>query len=113
MDRKPTYEELVLRIEELEKESADQTRTTETLREHYSVIEDILEKAAEGICVCHNVPEEPYVRFTHWNPRMTEITGYTMEEINRLGWYQSVYPDAEVQSQGNSSRPVTCRDESS
>jgi PAS domain S-box-containing protein len=97
MDRKSTYEELVLRIEELEKESANQTRTTETLREHYSVIEDILEKAAEGICVCHNVPEEPYVRFTHWNPRMTEITGYTMEEINRLGWYQSVYPDAEVQ----------------
>jgi len=97
MDRKPTYEELALRIQELERESANQTLATKTLREHYSVIEDILEKAAEGICVCHNISEEPYVRFTHWNPRMTEITGYTMEEINRLGWYQSVYPDAEVQ----------------
>ena len=29
---------------------------------------------------------------------MTEITGYTMEEINRLGWYQTVYPDPELQA---------------
>jgi PAS domain S-box-containing protein len=27
---------------------------------------------------------------------MVEITGYSMEEINDLGWYQSVYPDPEV-----------------
>jgi PAS domain S-box-containing protein len=97
MDRKPTYEELVIRIEELEKESTRRSAATETLKDHYSVIEDILQKAADGICVCHNISEEPYVRFTHWNPRMTEITGYTIEEINKLGWYQSVYPDAEVQ----------------
>jgi PAS domain S-box-containing protein len=97
MARKPTYEELELRIEELEKESADPRLATEALREHYSMIEDILQKAADGICVCHNISEEPYVRFTHWNLRMTEITGYTIEEMNRLGWYQSVYPDAEVQ----------------
>jgi len=29
---------------------------------------------------------------------MTEITGYTMEEINTSGWYQTVYPDPEVQA---------------
>jgi PAS domain S-box-containing protein len=29
---------------------------------------------------------------------MFEITGYTMEEINRLGWYQTLYPDPEVQA---------------
>jgi len=28
---------------------------------------------------------------------MTEITGYTMDEINRQGWYQSLYPDPEYQ----------------
>ena len=28
---------------------------------------------------------------------MTEITGYTMEDINRLGWYQTMYPDADYQ----------------
>lgn len=60
------------------------------------LLEDILEKAADGICVCHNIPSEPYVKFTHWNPRMIRITGYTVEEINRLGWYQSMYPDPEA-----------------
>ncbi|MGD9158397.1 MAG: PAS domain S-box protein [Desulfobacteraceae bacterium] len=61
------------------------------------LLEDILKKAADGICVCHNISAEPYVKFTHWNPRMTEITGYTLDEINKLGWYQSVYPDPELQ----------------
>jgi len=56
----------------------------------------IIEHVAEGLCVCHDVPEFPYVRFTVWNDRMTEITGYDMDEINHLGWYQSVYPDPEL-----------------
>jgi len=67
------------------------------LTEGNKTLNDILEKAADGICVCLNTPEEPYVRFTHWNPRMVEITGYTIEEINRLGWYQTMYPDPVVQ----------------
>ena len=29
---------------------------------------------------------------------MRSITGYTMEEINRDGWYQCMYPDPEVQA---------------
>lgn len=58
----------------------------------------IIASATEGICACHDVPEFPYVRFTVWNDRMTEITGYTMEEINTSGWYQTVYPDPEVQA---------------
>ena len=53
----------------------------------------IIENAAEGLAVCHEVPEFPYVCFTVWNDRMTEITGYTMKEINELGWYQSMYSD--------------------
>lgn len=66
-------------------------------RENASILGDILQKAADGICVCHNISEEPYVRFTHWNPRMTDITGYTLDEINELGWYQTMYPDPEYQ----------------
>lgn len=30
---------------------------------------------------------------------MNEITGYTMEQINDLGWYQTVYPDPKLQEQ--------------
>jgi PAS domain S-box-containing protein len=57
-----------------------------------------IERASEGLCVCREIPEYPFLRFTVWNGRMTEITGYTMEEINAKGWYQSVYPDAGVQA---------------
>jgi PAS domain S-box-containing protein len=93
----PTYEELEKRIRLLEKEVSEKTHLEEAFFEVVSMFRDIFEKAADGICVCHNIPDEPYVRFTHWNPRMNEITGYTMEEINKLGWYQTLYPDPKVQ----------------
>lgn len=58
----------------------------------------IFDHASEGISVCQACDVFPYVRFTLWNGRMTEMTGYTMEEINDLGWYQSMYPDPEYQA---------------
>ena len=30
---------------------------------------------------------------------MTELTGYTIDEINLSGWYQTVYPDSVIQEQ--------------
>ncbi len=60
--------------------------------------ETIIRTAAEGICVCYSVPHYPYIEFSVWNERMTELTGYTQVEINRLGWYQSLYPDSETQT---------------
>ena len=63
----------------------ERINTENEVNEHLSMIEAILANAAEGICVCHSVDEYPFVRFTHWNERMTETTGYSMDEINRLG----------------------------
>ena len=89
---------VLLRLKKAEKELARQRDQLERMvRERTKTLNDILEKAADGICVCHNIPEKPYVRFSHWNPRMTEITGYTMAEINQAGWYQRLYPDPETQ----------------
>jgi len=59
----------------------------------------ILDQMAEGLCVCHNIEEFPFVRFTVWNQQIERITGYSLDEINRLGWYQSLYPDPEIQQQ--------------
>jgi PAS domain S-box-containing protein len=67
------------------------------LRDESAFRKSVIERAAEGICVCHTIEEYPYVRFTVWNERMTEITGYTMDEINRLGWYQTIYPGPQLQ----------------
>jgi diguanylate cyclase (GGDEF)-like protein/PAS domain S-box-containing protein len=58
----------------------------------------VIEKAAEGLCVCYPVEEFPYLHFTLWNNRMSEITGYTRQQINQKGWYQSLYLDPEEQA---------------
>jgi len=67
--------------------------TASTARETSTFLGAVIDRAAEGLCVCHEIPDPPYLRFTVWNPRMTKITGYAMEEINRVGWHQAVYPD--------------------
>lgn len=97
MDGKPTYEELEKEVKLLYEEVAEKEHLEETSLEVVSMFQEILERATDGICVCHNIPDEPYVRFTHWNPQMTTITGYNMEEINTLGWYKIICPDPEVQ----------------
>ncbi len=71
--------------------------TEESLREQHSFRKAVIERVGEGLCVCHETEDYPFVRFTVWNERMTEITGYNIETINELGWYQSMYPDLELQ----------------
>jgi two-component system, cell cycle sensor histidine kinase and response regulator CckA len=73
-------------------------RAEEALRIANHFRESIIEHAAEGLCVCHDILVYPFVRFTVWNQRMQEITGYSMEEINRLGWYQTMYPEPGMQT---------------
>lgn len=76
----------------------ERKRAEEAFRREYSFRNAIINNVSEGLCVCHETTEYPFVKFTIWNDRMTEITGYTMEQINRLGWYQTVYPDPEFQA---------------
>ncbi len=76
----------------------DRKQAEETLCKEYSFRKAIIDKVAEGLCVCHAIEKFPFVAFTVWNDRMTEITGYTLDEINRLGWYQTVYPDPQLQT---------------
>jgi len=57
----------------------------------------LIETMIDGVAVCHGVCEPPYVEFTVWNTAMKKLTGYSIEDINKLGWYQTVYVDPEVQ----------------
>lgn len=98
MPDKPAYKELEKRVEELEKAALGYMLAQEALREEHSFRTAIIERAAEGLCVCHQIGEYPFTRFTVWNERMTEITGFTMDDINRMGWCQSVYPDPKMQA---------------
>ena len=93
MNSENQFDGIVVAIEDI----TERKQAEETLKERTQTLNEILEKAADGICVYHKTSEYPFVKFSHWNPRMTEITGYTIEEINRSGWYQSLYPDPEIQ----------------
>lgn len=55
--------------------------------------DSIIENAAEGLCVCQETVKPPRLHFSIWNRRMTEIMGYSKEEINRFGWFQVFFPD--------------------
>jgi PAS domain S-box-containing protein len=75
----------------------DRQQAEQALKAENAFREQILENMTEGLCVCQEITDFPYVRFTMWNPQMIKITGYTMEQINQLGWYQSLYPDPQLQ----------------
>jgi PAS domain S-box-containing protein len=85
------------RIKERENKESEQG-LEEGLRQEYSFRNAIINNVAEGLCVCHETTESPFIKFTIWNDRMTKITGYTVEEINRRGWYQTLYPDSGLQA---------------
>lgn len=63
------------------------------MQENYNFRNAIISNAAEGLCVSHDSPESPYIEFSVWNNQMKRITGYSMHEINKRGWYESLFPD--------------------
>jgi PAS domain S-box-containing protein len=85
----------ITRTRQLEQEKADHDERFATMAELRAAI---IDNAVEGICLCEEVAEAPGIHFSVWNRRMTEISGYSLDEINRLGWYQTVYTDPETQA---------------
>jgi PAS domain S-box-containing protein len=65
-----------------------------------SFLDAIIKRADEGICACHAILDYPYVQFTVWNDRTVDITGYTVEQINRLGYYQTLGGNPDIQARG-------------
>lgn len=61
-------------------------------RENY-FRQQVLDNMVEGLCICQDITEFPFVKFSVWNPMMEKITGYSQTDINQLGWYQQLYPD--------------------
>jgi PAS domain S-box-containing protein len=65
----------------------------DALRKENQFRSQIIDQMADGLCVCYEIDDFPYLQFSVWNQRMTEITGYSLTEINANGWYQSLYAD--------------------
>jgi PAS domain S-box-containing protein len=73
-------------------------RVEKDLREESAFREAVIAHATEGLLVWHPIEEVPHIRFTVWNHRMEEITGFSMEEINQRGWIETMYDDAFTQA---------------
>ncbi len=67
-------------------------------RENETLNRVIIEHTTEGLCVHCDVGGPTHFLFTVWNKRMVEITGYDQATINRRGWYQCLFPDADPQA---------------
>ena len=68
-----------------------------TINNNDSLLYFFVENISEGVCVCHKKEKFPHIRFTIWNKRMFELIGYTIDEINHFGLYQTVFPDPDMQ----------------
>ena len=71
----------------------------EDLKKRFDFSSAVVDAMSDGVSACTAIDQAPHVQFTVWNAAMIALTGYTMAEINRLGWYQTVYCDPKVQQQ--------------
>lgn len=83
-------------VEERNAEIEERKRVEQALRKEVAFRKGVIESAAEGLCVFHEIDHFPFLRFTVWNDRMEEITGYGAATINELGWHQTVNPGLEA-----------------
>ena len=85
---KPSCEESKERIRELEKDLARERRKESPL-ESESNFKALVESAPFGISIT-----KPDLTFEYFNPKFTEIFGYTVEDVpDRQTWFNKVYPD--------------------
>jgi PAS domain S-box-containing protein len=95
----PTPDGQSLLIGGMATDITERQQAEDTIRKISAFREAIIRTAAEGICFFYPITESPFIIFSVWNEEMTRITGYTMDEINRLGWYQAMYSEPEAREQ--------------
>ena len=91
------YSTLTTNTLRLMQELASRVHAEDVAQQQSAFTAAIVETQIDGIAVCHGIDTPPYIHFSLWNPAMATLTGYSLEEMNRLGWYQTVYVDPEVQ----------------
>ena len=104
MARKPTYEELVKRIEALEKEAFERKQAEAALRGSEERYRAVFQGAAEGILVADLETQ----KFKYANPAICKMLDYTEEELKQMGLanihpkeaLEHVISEFEAQAQG-------------
>ena len=87
MTKKPTYEELVQRIQELEQAESERKQTGEALRESEERFRSVFENSGIGIVIV-----DRNGRYQKVNQAMSEILGYTQQELLSMGVQDTSLP---------------------
>ena len=72
----------------IKEDITERKRLERQLSEQLAFTQSVIDAEINGIAVCHEIAEAPYVQFTVWNRSMEHLTGYSLQEINVLGWRQ-------------------------
>ena len=87
MQRKPTYEELVSRVNELERDALEHQKTKDQLRRNEGLFRDLVEKLPIPVAIATSEMNTLYI-----NPKFSEVFGYTAEDIpNQQVWQQKFF----------------------
>jgi len=100
MTRKATYEELERMVHELEREAAERKQAQEALRESESKYRMVVERASDGIAII----QDGILKYV--NPRMAEMTGYTVEEGIDTPFTNYVDPDEVLEAEADYKRRI-------
>lgn len=108
MSEKPPYEELMKRIQELEKAELERRRAKEAFPDSEQRYQTIMEASLQGV---YQVDNRGHIRFA--NPLFAKLTGYSLDELNGLS-IESLFPTGETKAIcdanvaiSSSSAPVT------
>ncbi|MBW2615118.1 MAG: PAS domain S-box protein [Deltaproteobacteria bacterium] len=105
MASKPTYEELEQRVKHLENEADRREQAEEALSESDRQFRQLAESSPFGVTITR-----PDLTFEYFNPKFTELFGYTIEDLpDKQSWFERAYPDEEywIYSPEGRVRPCT------
>ncbi|MGV8118144.1 MAG: ATP-binding protein [Candidatus Xenobiia bacterium LiM19] len=85
--------ELKERVRQLEAELACSREKVDELERGCSYSRLLVEKALEGLAVCNIDKATLEITFSLWNDRMTELSGFTMADVNEKGVINCFFRD--------------------
>jgi PAS domain S-box-containing protein len=100
MTREITNEELERRVHELEREAVERKRAQEALRESEEKYRMVVERASDGIAII----QDGLLKYV--NPRMAEMTGYSIEEGINTPFTNYIDPDEVLNAEEDYKRRI-------
>ncbi len=73
----------------------ERSRMELALQRQATFTRSVVDSVVDGLAVSYQTSTPPYVGFSVWNPAIQALSGYTLEEMNALGWYEALLAEPE------------------